>query len=150
MKPEEQIDQKQLLKMIKVLNDQFKTKIKTKGSITDLAEAFATGVEALNGRNEPMPEEAIDFYNDLFNDESTGYKDVDVAKTESAPEEEAPLEEAEPEPHLKKRVSKSWMNSNPKPNCPAKKRKNLCLKKKTNSKSWMKSHPHPRKAGADP
>ena len=98
MKPEEQIDQKQLLKMIKVLNDQFKTKIKTKGSITDLAEAFATGVEALNGRNEPMPEEAIDFYNDLFNDESTGYKDVDVAKTESAPEEEAPLEEAEPEP----------------------------------------------------
>ena len=96
MKPEEQIDQKQLLKMIKVLNDQFKTKIKTKGSITDLAEAFATGVEALSDK--PLPDEAIDFYNDLFNDESTGYKDVDVAKTETAPEEEAPLEEAEPEP----------------------------------------------------
>jgi hypothetical protein len=96
MKPEEQIDQKQLLKMIKVLNDQFKTKIKTKGSITDLAEAFATGVEALSDK--PLPDEAIDFYNDLFNDESTGYKDVDVAKTEAPPEEDAPLEEAEPEP----------------------------------------------------
>jgi len=96
MKPEEQIDQKQLLKMIKLLNDQFKTKIKTKGSITDLAEAFATGVEAMSDK--PLPDEVIDFYNDLFNDESTGYKDVDVAKTESAPEEEAPLEEAEPEP----------------------------------------------------
>jgi len=96
MKPEEQIDQKQLLKMIKLLNDQFKTKIKTKGSITDLAEAFATGVEALSDK--PLPDEAIDFYNDLFNDESTGYKDVDVAKTEAPPEEDAPLEEAEPEP----------------------------------------------------
>jgi len=53
MKAEEQIDQKQLLKMIKVLNDQYKTKIKTKGSITDLAEAFADGVETLSGKAPP-------------------------------------------------------------------------------------------------
>ena len=95
MKPEEQIDQKQLLKMIKVLNDQFKTKIKTKGSITDLAEAFAKGVEDLNEANTALPDEVIDLFNDLFNDESMGYKDVDVAK----PAEEVPLEEEEPLPN---------------------------------------------------
>ena len=94
MKPEEQIDQKQLLKLIKVLNDQFKAKIKTKGSITDLAEAFATGVETLSDK--ALPDEVIDFFNDLFNDESTGYKDVDVAKLE--PVEDLPIEDVEPEP----------------------------------------------------
>jgi hypothetical protein len=100
MKPEEQIDQKELVKMIRVLNATFNTKIKSKGSITDLAEAFATGVEALNNRNEALPESVIDFYNDLFNDESMGYKDVDIAKTLPAepPEEESlPFEETKPE-----------------------------------------------------
>ena len=103
MKAEEQIDQKQLLKMIKVLNDQYKTKIKTKGSITDLAEAFADGVETLSGKGTTLPEEVVDFFNDLFSDEAQGYKQVDVDDTEPVEEpvaedpiEEEPLPEEEP------------------------------------------------------
>lgn len=105
MRPEEEIDQKQLLKLIKVLNDQFKTKIKTKGSIIDLAEAFATGVEALTNRNESIPEEVVDFYNNLFADEAVGYKGVEVGKGEEPPpaeEEPPPEEELDTEPLVEK------------------------------------------------
>ncbi len=99
MKAEEHIDQKQLLKLIKLLNDQFKTKIKTKGSITDLAEAFAEGVETLSSKGTTLPEEVVDFFNDLFSDEAQGYKQVDVDDTEPVDEdpiEEEPLPEEEP------------------------------------------------------
>jgi hypothetical protein len=97
MKPESQINQKQLLAEIKQLNETFNLKIKTKGSITQLAEAFAGGVEVLNEQGEGLPESTVDFFNDLFADESAGYKDVEVKAGGKAEEEtEDPVEETEP------------------------------------------------------
>lgn len=88
MKSESLIDQKELIRLITAMNEKYKTKIKIKGSITDLAEAFAVGVEELSNRNETLPDTIIDFFNDLFSDEAVGYKDVEVAQQRVAELEE--------------------------------------------------------------